>query len=206
MVIMNESGEVLFAELVPCDERALVIKALEDIIQTQDKDPASLPTCITTDNIANDGNKLEVMCNNLLPNKKVHLTQAGVHDISMSSDIWKQDVFHVLQRIIREMQRSHPDFVNAKKHLSGIFQKIIKGEYGSDTEYVEDMELWISRWSDPHRVSTSDAKERVLNLGEFQHFESMSENFRCFNRRREAQYNIRKEITSCDYTCRKYCS
>ena len=63
------------------------------------------------------------------------------------------------------MKKGHPDYYEAIKHLSSIFRKIINGEYNTEEEYIQSMERWIERWSDPLQASSDDEKQKLKDWG-----------------------------------------
>lgn len=73
----------------------------------------------------------------------------------------------MIQRILRKMKKFHPDFAAAKSHLSAIFGKIIDGKYAKEQDYVDSIERWIERWSDPLQATSSDQLEALVQLGKY---------------------------------------
>jgi len=72
---MNEDGDILRAKIVPSDKKRLVTDILGEIILTFGKSKDSMPEAISTDNMPSDGDKLQELCNKLLPGKIVRLIQ-----------------------------------------------------------------------------------------------------------------------------------
>ena len=75
LVVMNEDGDILRAKIVPSDKKRLVTDILGEIILTFGKSKDSMPEAISTDNMPSDGDKLQELCNKLLPGKIVRLIQ-----------------------------------------------------------------------------------------------------------------------------------
>ncbi|PRP76182.1 hypothetical protein PROFUN_13728 [Planoprotostelium fungivorum] len=152
LVVMNEDGMVLHASIVPSVGHEHTLPILEGVIKTPGKAQDTQAMYLFTDNIGNDGPAVIALYQRVL-NRSITVCQ---------------DTFHVIQRVCKFMSKGHPDFALARRHLSNILHKVNRGAYLDQQEFIDAMERWIDRWSDPDLAAPMSNLDLIKSVGDLE--------------------------------------
>lgn len=72
------------------------------------------------------------------------------------------DIFHGKSRVTKEMNKSHPDYKEAKKDLTAVFSNLQKfGNYATEKELSEAFNEWMNKYSVVHSNTALNFSEQM---------------------------------------------
>jgi hypothetical protein len=150
-IIMNEKAGVVGWRVVPTDERDHIKALLISMYSTQNKNNYKNPSFFYTDNVASDTQLLQEYFNKIFPEYP---------EITVL-----QDIFHAEMRVIKPMQKQHPDYKVAVSELKNIFGKLKDYDsYLTSNHLLEQFNKWEQKFMKSHS-SVHPPLEQILQLG-----------------------------------------
>jgi hypothetical protein len=151
-LVLNENGMAVNYQIVPNDKRDFVKKLLEEIWRTEDSNV--VPSVVYTDNPKVDSSIINETFSHCFPEDPT-----GVEVLL--------DIYHAKVRVLREMNKHHPDYAAAKSDLTSIFALIqVRGQYDTIGDLRNTFDDWTSKYSKVYASTMLTTAEKISYLAE----------------------------------------
>jgi hypothetical protein len=157
--ILNEAGDVLYSAIVPDTSHQYMQSALADIFQTPGRSVSTI--VVYTDNQLADAHMVRDTHTQYHPNVAQLETTFRYLLKERQFPIVAQDHQHAVQRVVRELARSHQDYRAAVKDIKAIFRTNQPIDYAA---YREALQGWLSLYHKPQRLKYSSELMQTLEL------------------------------------------
>jgi hypothetical protein len=134
LIVLNEIGQILAFKVVPSDTRSFLQEMLKEIWTTPDLSVKC--DAIYTDNPKVDKNAILTTYHSTFPD------QIDTLDVCL-------DIFHAKNRVVKELQRSHPDYRAAVSELGKIFGKVINRGFDFKEDLAKAFQDFADTFSKP---------------------------------------------------------
>jgi len=133
LLVLNEDGMILNYRIVPNDRRDLVQDVIRQIQRTEGREKDC--EAVYTDNPRADRNYIQETYKECFPDAPLQLPVL-------------LDIYHGRVRILKEMNKQHPDYRAGKSDLSTIFAKLqTPGAFGTPNDLAKEFMKWAAKYS-----------------------------------------------------------
>lgn len=153
-MILNENGEVLTYKIVSNDRREELYKLLLDIWKNSER--KIITECVYTDNPKVDESFIQKAFEETAPKE-----ESEFHVLTVLLDI-----FHAKSRVVKEINRSHPDRKSAMADLSVIFGKLHHfNSYDTKTKLSTALTDWCKKYKKVHSQLSLSFEQKMALIG-----------------------------------------